>query len=84
LASSDSTRNPTRIYLTGNAIRIGWGGGVANCASTTNDVPLTGTNVTVSSLVFTNLTSGVLTKHIQFTYTISSQTYEGSAEIRSH
>ena len=96
LASSDSTRNPTRIYLTGNAIRIGWGGGVANCASTTNDVPLTGTNVTVSSLNFTNLTNGVLSQHIQFTYTISSsatsgrqeyvasQTYEGSAEIRSH
>jgi len=96
LASSDSTRNPTRIYLTGGSIHIGWGGGVASCASTTNDVALTGTNVTVSSLAFTNLTSGVLTKHIQFTYTISSsatsgrqeyvasQSYEGSAELRSH
>ena len=95
LAQTDSTRNPTRIYITGNAIRIGWGGGVANCASTTNDEPLTGTNVTVSSLTFTNLTNGALSKHIQFTYTVSSsvtsgrqeyvasQTYEGSAELRS-
>ena len=96
LASSDSTRNPTRIYLSGSSVRIGWGGGVATCATTTNDVALTGTNVSVTSLVFTNLTSGVLRKHIQFTYTISqsatsgrkeyaaSQSYEGSTEVRSH
>ena len=96
LSSADAARNPTKIYLSGGAIRIGWGGGVASCATTTNDVLLTGTNVTVSNLVFTNLTSGTLTKHIQFTYTISSsatsgrqeyvasQTYEGSAETRSH
>ena len=96
LASTNSTYNPTRIYLSGGVIRIGWGGGVATCVTTTNDVALTGTNVTVSSLVFTNLTSGSLTKHIQFTYTVSSsatsgrqeyiwsQNYEGSAEVRSH
>jgi prepilin-type N-terminal cleavage/methylation domain-containing protein len=96
LASSDSTRNPTRIYVTGGTIRIGWGGGGTTCATTTNDVALTGTNVTVSSVFFTNLTSGTLTRHIQFIYTITSsaasgrqeyvasQSYEGSAELRSH
>jgi prepilin-type N-terminal cleavage/methylation domain-containing protein len=96
LSSADSTRNPTHIYLSGGAIRIGWGGGGVTCAATTNDVLLTGTNVTVPSLVFTNLTSGTLTQHIQFTFTVSSsatsgrqeyvasQSYEGSAELRSH
>lgn len=96
LASFDSTRNPTRIYLSGTTIRIGWGGGSATCATTTNDVALTGTNVTATGLAFTNLTSGILTKQIQFVYTISSsatsgkqeyvwsQQYEGSTELRSH
>jgi prepilin-type N-terminal cleavage/methylation domain-containing protein len=97
LASADSVRNPTHIYLSGSAIHIGWGGGSPTCASTTNDVALTGSNVTVSSLVFTNLsTSSLSSRHVQFTYTISSsatsgrqeyvasQSYEGSAEIRSH
>jgi len=94
LASSDSIRNPTHIYLSGSTIRIGWGGGGTTCLATTNDVALTGTNVTVSNLAFTNLTSGILTRHIQFTYTVSSsatsgrqeykwsQQYEGSAELR--
>jgi len=94
LASIDSARNPTRIYLSGGAIRIGWGGGSATCSTTTNDVLLTGSNVVVSNVVFTNLTNGAFSKHIQFTYTVSSsatsgrqeyvwsQSYEGSAELR--
>lgn len=97
LASTNVTYNPVKIYLSSGAIRLGWGGGSPTCASTTNDVPLTSAGVTVNSIVFTNLTPvSALSRHVLYTYTISasatsgrqeyvaSQSYEGSAEVRSH
>lgn len=95
LANSDAARNPTRIYLSGGVLRIGWGGGSPVCAALTNDVALTSNLVTVSSLTFTNLSSGTLTKNIRFSLTIDavnpsgrqefdrSQTFESAAELRS-
>lgn len=95
LANSDAARNPTRIYLSGGVLRIGWGGGSPVCAGLTSDVALTSNLVTVSSLTFTDLTSGALTKNIKFLITIEannpsgrqefdrSQTFESAAELRS-
>lgn len=96
LSNSDATRNPTRIYLASGVLRIGWGGGSAVCASLTNDVALTSNLVTVSSLTFTNLTSGSLSKNIKFSIAVDatnpsgrqefdrSQTFESAAEVRSN
>lgn len=93
LSSADPARNPTRIYLVGDTIRLGWGGGDMTCQTTTVDVPLSGFSGVRSTLVFTNVSSA-LTRHVQFTYTVSSSavsgrqeyaaaaTYEGSAEVR--
>jgi len=98
LLSANATYNPVKIYLSGGAIRIGWGGGSPTCATTTNDQALTGSSVNVSSLNFTNVTTGVgdLTRHIRFSFTVSAKnttgrqeyiaedSYMGSAEVRSH
>lgn len=96
LSNSDPTRNPTRIYLSGGILRIGWGGGSGTCAGLTTDVPLIDNQVTVSSLNFVNLSSGSLTKNIQISLTLSAlnpsgrsewnrtQTFVTSAEIRSN
>ena len=96
LANSDAARNPTRIYLSSGVLRIGWGGGSPVCASLTSDVALTSNLVNVSSLTFTDLTSGVLTKNIRFSITVEtnnpsgrqefdrSQTFESAAELRSN
>ena len=96
LSNSDSIRNPTKIYLSGGILRIGWGGGSATCTSLINDVPLIDNLVTATSLNFVNLTSGSLTKNIQVSLTLSAinpsgrnewnrtQTFVTSAEIRSN
>lgn len=97
LSNSDSTRNPTRIYLSSGILRIGWGGGSPTCASLTNDFPLTSNLVNVPSLNFVNLSNlANTTKNIQFSLTISlnnpsgksqyqrTQTFESAAEIRSN
>lgn len=96
LSNSDASRNPTRIYSSGGVLRIGWGGGSGVCAGLTNDVPLTDNLVSVTSLTFTNLTSGSLSKNIQASLTLSAvnpsgrsewnrtQTFITSAEIRSN
>jgi Tfp pilus assembly protein FimT len=97
ISNSDSTRNPTRIYLSGSFLHIGWGGGSPTCASLTNDVALTTNLVNVTSLHFVNLTNGGgTTKNIQFSITVSAinpsgrsewdrvQTFESAGEIRSN
>lgn len=96
LSNSDSTRNPTKIYVSSGILRIAWGGGSPTCAFLTNDVPLIDNLVTVSSLNFANLTSGSLTKNIQVSLTLSAinnsgrsewdrtQTFVTSAEVRSN
>lgn len=94
LASATSARNPTRIYLSNSQLRIAWGGGSTDCTGMTNDQALTSNAVTVSSVTFTNHSSGSDTFNIQFSLTVSktgarpewqqSQTYQSSAEIRSN
>jgi hypothetical protein len=93
LASATAAHNPTRIYLSSGSVRVAWGGGSTNCTSMINDQPLTGQSVVVSSLVFTDRSSGVVSSHIGFNLTISSQgarqewqktaSYAGSAEVRT-
>ncbi|HYD35666.1 MAG TPA: prepilin-type N-terminal cleavage/methylation domain-containing protein [Vitreimonas sp.] len=95
LASADAARNPTKLYLASNELRIGWGGGNSTCATTTNDQALTSAEVNVTALTFQNLTTaGTASQHIQFTIGITStanrqewqysQTFSSSAEVRSH
>lgn len=95
LASSDTTHNPTRIYVAGGQIRIGWGGGSADCSTVTHDEPLTSNLVSVPLLQFTDLSSNPDSTHIQYRITVEhlnptnrhewdrSRTYETSVEIRS-
>lgn len=95
LSNSDVTRNPTRIYLSGGVVRIGWGGGSPTCASLTNDMTLMDNLVTATSLNFVNL-SATNTKNIQFSLTLTAvnpsgkaefartQTFESAAEVRSN
>jgi hypothetical protein len=96
LSNSDSTRNPTKIYVSSGVLRIGWGGGSPTCASLTNDVPIV-SNLVNSTVYFVNLTNGGgTTKNIQFSLTLSLinpsgrseytriQTFESTAEIRSN
>lgn len=89
LANSVVSKNPTVIDLSGGKVRIKYGAsGVVN---------LNSTDTNVSSLVFTNYTSGDnKTKNIQFTFTLQSnystsrQEYiettsiRGDAEVRSN
>lgn len=97
LSNSDSTRNPTRIYLSGTILRIGWGGGSPTCTGLTTDVPLITNLVNATLLNFVNLSNGGgTTKNIQFTLTLSllnpsgrseyarTQTFESSVEVRSN
>ena len=72
LASADTTRNPTRLYLSAGAIRIGWGGGGATCATTINDQPLTSPKIAISTLTFTDLSVVGKSKNIHFDITGSS------------
>ncbi|MEI6690573.1 MAG: prepilin-type N-terminal cleavage/methylation domain-containing protein [bacterium] len=57
LVNPDTVYNPTRIYLVGSVIYLGWGGGGA-CTSTTNNVALTSNGVNISNLVFNNGSTG--------------------------
>ena len=94
LANSDSTYNPTKIYVNSDRLRIGWGGGSSNCTSLTNDQPLTSNKVTVSSLSFTDVSSGTDSYNVSFSITVEStgersewdhsQSYSSSAELRSN
>ncbi len=95
LRSTDPGHDPMRIFINNHRLNIAWGGG--NCNSETYTMPLTSSEVRVTGLTFTNLSSADLkSKHIAFSITIEyaslgtrkefnlSRTYEGSAEIRSN
>lgn len=94
LASATPARNPTRIYLSNGKMRIAWGGGSGDCTNMTNDLPLTSDQVTVAQLTLTNRSSGALSTNIEFSITLASnasrqewqqsQSYGGTAELRSH
>lgn len=73
LASATAARNPTRIYLASNRIRVAWGGGSSDCTNMTNDQPLTAARFVASSLLFTDLSSLPLSKNLQFSLTLESQ-----------
>jgi type II secretory pathway pseudopilin PulG len=93
LASSDPTRNPTRIYILAGRLHIAWGGGSTNCSGMINDQPLTSNKVLISNLIFTDRSSGSVSTNVEFSFTISSsgarqewqksKSYNGSAETRS-
>lgn len=91
LATATAGTNPTVINLSGGNITITQGASSA--------VNLNSVNTTVSSLTFTNYTSGdSKTEHIQFIFTLNanypgagqrhefneSTTIEGSAEVRNN
>jgi len=95
LASSESARNPTKFYVNSGRLRIGWGGGSSDCTGLTNDEPLTSNQIALSTLTFTDLsTGGGESKNIQFTLTVASvsdreewqktQTYTTAVELRSN
>lgn len=69
LASANAPYNPIKIYLSAGIIRIGWGGGSATCATTTNDQPLTSSKISISTLTFTDLSVVGKTKDIKFAIT---------------
>src|SRR3989344_2381519 len=85
-----TSNDPTIIDLSGGRIRIKLGAA--------SDVDLNSTDTNITSLIFTNYTSGDnKTKHIQFVfviddnfgsgrteYDVPAQTIEGSAEVRSN
>lgn len=93
LASATAARNPTRIYVSGGRLRVAWGGGSLNCTSMTSDQPLSTNLVTVSGLTFTDRSAGTLSANVDYSFTVSStgvreewqasQSYSGSAEVRS-
>lgn len=89
LASSDSAKNPTIIDLSSGKVRVKYGVSTA--------ININSINTNVSSLAFTNYTSGdSKTKNIQFAFTVdgnfpSSRTeykettsITGAAEVRSN
>ena len=69
LASTNVTYNPVKIYLSAETLRIGWGGGSATCATTTNDQPLTSPKITISTLTFADMSVSGKTKDIHFDMT---------------
>jgi len=91
LANSDLSRNPTVISFNTSRISIDYGPTSPACPAA-SPCPLTSNQITVSNLSFTDLSFGN-SKNIFFTITISatgtrkeyqlSQTYEGTAELRS-
>lgn len=93
LASTTASHNPTRFYLSSGQLRVAWGGGSANCTSMSNDQPLTESGVTVSSLTFSNRTTGS-SKNIEFNLTITKSgarsewqvqdSYASTVEVRSN
>ena len=96
LAMADASRNPTRIYVSGERLTIGWGGG-GSCAAVTNTAVLTSNLTRVQTLRFQNISSlDGKSKNIQFSITVASNnpggkkawdaqdTIQASAEIRSN
>ena len=93
LYSNISERNPTRFYLSGGQIRVAWGGGNPSCNNMTNDQPLTSSDLTATSLSFTDLSSAPESQHAAFSFALEasstlqewqeSQTYASSVEIRT-
>lgn len=95
LASPDAAHNPTRIYVSGDRLHVGWGGGGTDCSGVTNDHPLTSNLVSLSNLQFSDLSDAENSHHVQFSFTIDyntpgtrqewerTQTYQSSVEIRS-
>ncbi len=92
LQMADSARNPTIIDVSSNRVRIGYGS--SGPCPTTSPCFLTASNVSVTGLSFTDLSSAPNSRNIKFTLTISTgagakkefqetQTYTGSAELRS-
>lgn len=91
LSTATPATNPTVIGLSGENLTITQGASSA--------VNINSANTTISSLTFTNYTSGdTKTKHIQFVFTLNANypaagtrqefnettTVEGSAEVRSN
>lgn len=91
LAMNDTSRNPTVFDLSDGRLRIGYGSG-GSCP-TTSPCELTSNLVNVSSLTFTDQSSGTDSFNIKFDITIEStadrkewqliQSLTGSAELRS-
>jgi prepilin-type N-terminal cleavage/methylation domain-containing protein len=89
LAQADSARNPTIISLSAGRIMIGWGS--SGSCPTTAPCPLTSSDVAITTLTFTNLSSGNAA-NVRFSITGQSsgnrteyqgtQTITGSGEIR--
>jgi type II secretory pathway pseudopilin PulG len=92
LAMSDTNRNPTVFDLSGGQVRIGYGS--SGSCPTTSPCTLTSNEVTVSTLTFTNRSSGTDSYNVQFDITIEStadrqewqitQSYTSSVEVRSN
>ncbi|HJY62910.1 MAG TPA: prepilin-type N-terminal cleavage/methylation domain-containing protein [Ignavibacteria bacterium] len=92
LASSDLSRNPTRIYTSGSDLRIAWGGGSNDCTGMLNDELLNNTGFVSSVLTFTDRSVIGSSQNIEFTINITSdserqewqhsQVYTESAEMR--
>lgn len=93
LANIDPARNPTKLYVVSNRLRIAWGGGSSDCTGMTNDEPLTSSAVAVSSLTFTDLSSGTESTNVKYSLAIDStgdrqewqmsKVYTASTEVRS-
>lgn len=94
LANSDSARNPTIIAKAGNRITISWGS--AGPCPTATPCFLTSSEVSVSNLIFTNMSdAGAKSASIKYALTINNvnpggraewnyaQTTTGNAELRS-
>lgn len=91
LSSSDSSRNPTVIDVSGGRLRIGYG--ASGPCPTSSPCYLTSNQVTVSNLIFTNLSSSPY-ENIKFSITVEatggvqefnkSETFIGAGEVRSN
>jgi len=97
LQVSDSSHNPTRLYLSSGEFRVAWGGGSNDCTGMTNDEALSNSSVTITNLVFTDLSSSLgESKNVSYTITVDSvnpsarqewnktQTYGSGVELRSN
>ena len=93
LASASPTYNPTRIYTTAGTLRIGWGGNVSDCSTTTNDALLINPDLSVT-VNFTDLSVPALSENIEYELTVQSlgersewnyqENVRGSVELRAN
>ncbi len=93
LANTDTARNPTEITFSGGRVSIGWGN-TGNCPIN-SPCFLTSKDVTVQSLLFDDMSSGLAPQSIKYEVVVKSElagtskTYyykqyaTGSAEVRS-